>query len=181
MLLDELEKAHPDVTGILLQIMEEGCLTDSGGRRVSFKNAIVVMTSNVGSQVRGDGLGFRPAGHHGEMDAALRQSFTPEFLGRLDRVVHFEKLHDDAMEIIARKYLTQLQNRTVSQGIQLVLPEELYGHLGRIGQGRGGARHLRRVVQEQVEGPLAAYLLGCSRRPSKVQAMLEGEQVSFQG
>ena len=82
---------------------------------------------------------------------------------------------------IARKYLTQLQNRTVSQGIQLVLPEELYGHLGRIGQGRGGARHLRRVVQEQVEGPLAAYLLGCSRKPGKVQAKLEGEQVSFQG
>ena len=76
-LLDELEKAHPDVAGILLQIMEEGCLTDSGGRRVSFKNTIVVMTSNVGSQVHGDGLGFRPAGRSGEMDAALRQHFTP--------------------------------------------------------------------------------------------------------
>jgi ATP-dependent Clp protease ATP-binding subunit ClpA len=115
------------------------------------------------------------------MEGALRQAFTPEFLGRLDRVVHFEKLHDDAMEIIARKYLTQLQNRTVSQGIQLVLPEELSGHLGRIGQGRGGARHLRRVVQEQVEGPLAVYLLKSGRKSAKIKAKLENGILQFQG
>jgi ATP-dependent Clp protease ATP-binding subunit ClpA len=77
-LLDELEKAHPDVTGILLQIMEEGELTDSTGRRVSFKNAIVVMTSNVGAQICSDGLGFRPAGRGAETEGALRQHFTPE-------------------------------------------------------------------------------------------------------
>ncbi|MEE1328268.1 MAG: ATP-dependent Clp protease ATP-binding subunit, partial [Oscillospiraceae bacterium] len=79
-LLDELEKAHPDVSGILLQIMEEGCLTDSTGRRVSFKNTIVVMTSNAGGESKGDGLGFRPTGKDGELDAVLRQIFRPEFL-----------------------------------------------------------------------------------------------------
>ena len=179
-LLDELEKAHPDISGILLQIMEEGCLTDSRGKRVSFKNAIVVMTSNVGSEVRGEGLGFRPTGRSAEMDGALRQAFTPEFLGRLDRVVHFENLPDSAMEAIARKYLSQLQKRTEVQGIQLILPEALASNLGKASRGKGGARQLRRLVQEQVEGPLAAYLLGCSRKPSKVQALLEGEKVCFQ-
>ncbi|MBR3973086.1 MAG: ATP-dependent Clp protease ATP-binding subunit [Oscillospiraceae bacterium] len=179
-LLDELEKAHPDVSGLLLQIMEEGCLTDSRGRRVSFKNAIVVMTSNVGSEVRSDGLGFRPAGRTGEMEGALRQAFTPEFLGRLDRVVHFENLGDGAMEAIALKYLTQLQKRTAVMGIQLQLPQELAGMLGKTCRGKGGARALRRMVQEQVEGPLAMYLLQCSRRPAKVKASLTEEQVCFQ-
>ena len=179
-LLDELEKAHPDIAGILLQIMEEGCLTDSRGKRVSFKNAIVVMTSNVGSQVRSDGLGFRPTGRSAEMDGVLRQSFTPEFLGRLDRVVHFEALQDTAMEQIAQKYLSQLQRRAATQGIRLQLPEELAAHLGKIGKGKGGARQLRRIVQEQVEGPLAAFLLGCSRKPGVIQARLEGERVCFQ-
>ena len=180
-LLDELEKAHPDISGILLQIMEEGCLTDSSGRRVSFKNAIVVMTSNTGSEVRGDGLGFRPAGRDGEMEAALRQSFSPEFLGRLDRVVHFGSLPDSAMESIARKYLDQLRGRTAVQGIQLQLPEGLAAHLGKVCRGRGGARQLRRLVQEQVEGPLATYLLGCSRKPGRVTGLLNGEIISFQG
>ena len=179
-LLDELEKAHPDIAGILLQIMEEGCLTDSRGRRVSFKNAIVVMTSNVGSEVRGDGLGFRPAGRTGEMDGALRQAFTPEFLGRLDRVVHFGALNDGAMEAIAKKYLTQLQKRTEVLGIQLILPEELASFLGRGCRGKGGARQLRRMVQEQVEGPLATFLIQANRRPAKVKGVLEDEKVLFQ-
>ena len=179
-LLDELEKAHPDIAGILLQIMEEGCLTDSRGRRVSFKNAIVVMTSNVGSEVRGDGLGFHPTGREGEMEGALQKTFTPEFLGRLDRIVCFRTLHDGAMEAIAEKYLMQLQKRTEALGIQLTLPEELAGNLGRGCRGKGGARQLRRMVQEQVEGPLAAFLLQCSRRPARIRAALEAEKLVFQ-
>ena len=179
-LLDELEKAHPDVTGILLQIMEEGCLTDSGGRRVSFKNTIVVMTSNVGSQVRGNGLGFQPAGRHGEMDAALRQSFTPEFLGRLDRVVHFGVLDALSMEKIAQKYLQQIQKRTAVLDIQLQLPQEVAGVLGRKCRDQGGARALRRLVQEEVEGPLATFLLECSRRPSRICGRMENGHICFQ-
>ena len=178
-LLDELEKAHPDVAGILLQIMEEGCLTDAKGRRVSFRNAIVVITSNVGSGVKGDGLGFSPAGRTGEMDAALRQTFTPEFLGRLDRIIHFRPLADGAMEAIAGKYLRELQTRVGGQGIRLQLPAELAASLGREGRGKGGARQLRRIVQDRVEGPLALHLLACAAQPKKVQAKLEGENVVF--
>ena len=179
-LLDELEKAHPDVAGILLQIMEEGCLTDSCGRRVSFKNTIVVMTSNVGSEVRGDGLGFQPAGRSGEMDAALRHSFSPEFLGRLDRVVHFQPLGEQAMEAIAQKYLNQLQKRTSVLDIQLQLPQELAKFLGQRCRDKGGARALRRLVQEEVEGPLATFLLECSRRPGRIKGKLENGHMCFQ-
>ena len=178
-LLDELEKAHPDVLGILLQIMEEGCLTDSTGRRVSFKNAIVVMTSNASSQVRGEGLGFCAAGRESERNQVLQQCFSPEFLGRIDRVVHFEKLGKGAMEAIAWKYLRQLQTRTAAIGTQLQLPAEAAEFLlGKAG-GKDGARQLRRLVQSEVEGPLAAFLLGCSRKPGKVKLRLEAGTVSF--
>ena len=178
-LLDELEKAHPDVTGILLQIMEEGDLTDSTGRRVSFKNAIVVMTSNIGSHVKGDGLGFSPGGHAGERENALRQSFSPEFVGRLDRVVSFAPLDRTAMEAIADKYLNALCRRLTEIGIQLTLPQELPGHLVSRCKAKDGARYLRRLVQDTVEGPLAEYLLRCNKRPSKIDAKLEGEHIAF--
>ena len=178
-LLDELEKAHPDVLGILLQIMEEGCLTDSTGRRVSFQNAIVVMTSNVGSQVRGEGLGFCASGREEEMGQALRQAFSPEFLGRIDRTIHFEKLGKGAMEAIAWKYLRQLQNRTAAIGTQLQLPQEAAAFLLGKTEGKDGARQLRRLVQSEVEGPLAAFLLGCSRKPGRVKLRLDSGKISF--
>lgn len=180
-LLDELEKAHSDIAGILLQIMEEGVLTDAKGKRVSFKNSIVVMTSNVGSQVRGEGLGFRPAGREGEMNDALRQAFSPEFLGRLDRIIHFDPLSRGAMAAIAEKYLKQLQERAQNAGIQLMFAKELPEKLCAGNKAQGGARDLRRTVQEQVEGPLAAYLLECSHKPSKIKVTMEQEQICFQG
>ena len=124
-LLDELEKAHPDVAGILLQIMEEGVLTDSTGRRVSFRNTIVVMTSNIGGGLKGDGLGFQPAGQAGEQESALRKAFPPEFVGRLDRIVTFQPLNSDIMESISQKYLKQLCQRMEKIGIRLELPEML--------------------------------------------------------
>ena len=180
-LLDELEKAHPDVAGILLQIMEEGVLTDSTGRRVSFKNAIVVMTSNVGGEIKSDGLGFSPAGRAGETENALRQTFTPEFMGRLDKIVCFEPLRDETMDKIARKYLSDLQERTAAAGMQLQLPEELAHLLGSQCRAKGGARHLRHLVQEQVEGPLALFLLRSSRRVTRIRAKVEDGKLCFTG
>ncbi len=179
-LLDEIEKAHHDVTGILLQIMEEGELTDSTGRKVSFKNAIVVMTSNVGGTLRGDGLGFRPAGNAKEREGALRQAFVPEFLGRLDRIVAFEPLTGAALAAIADKYLTQLRERLTLVGIQLQLPTELPGVLARRCNPKEGARHLRRLIQEQVEGPLSEHLLRTGKKLNYVQGIWEGETLHFQ-
>jgi ATP-dependent Clp protease ATP-binding subunit ClpA len=178
-LLDELEKAHPDVTGILLQIMEEGVLTDSTGRKVSFSNAIVVMTTNAGGEIQGDGLGFQPTGRSGGIEKALRQRFTPEFLGRLDGIISFEQLDEQAMQQIARKYLSQLKKRSAASGIQLQLPEELAEYLGHQSKSKGGARRVRQVIQEQVEGPLAVFLLKNGRKNAKVKAVLENGVLSF--
>ncbi len=178
-LLDELEKAHPDVLGILLQIMEEGTLTDSTGRHVSFKNAIVVMTSNIGGQIRGEGLGFCAGGRSAEVGEALRQAFSPEFLGRIDQTIHFESLSQGAMEAITLKYLRKLQERAQSMGTQLQYPKELIAYLLEKCPGKDGARQLRRLVQTEVEGPLASFLLRCSRRPSRVSLKLDQGDISF--
>ena len=178
-LLDEIEKAHPEVLGVLLQIMEEGVLTDSTGRRVSFKNTIVVMTSNVGSEIRGDGLGFCASGKEDQMSETLRQAFTPEFLGRLDSTVRFEPLTAEAMEAIAGKYLRQLQERAAGLGVQGTFPTELARGFTERCRGKDGARQLRRLIQTEVEGALAGYLLRCSRKPARVKARLENGKVTF--
>ena len=179
-LLDELEKAHRDVALILLQIMEEGCLTDSTGRKVSFKNAIVVMTSNVGGELKGDGLGFQPTGREDQTQKALQECFSPEFLGRLDGTVCFEPLSSNAMDAIAQKYLTQLQDRMVKIGVQLQFPEELARNLGSRCGNKGGARALRRLIQQEVENPLATLLLKSTKKLSKVRATLKEGQLQFQ-
>ncbi len=178
-LLDELEKAHHDVSGILLQIMEEGQLTDSTGRRVSFRNAIVVMTSNVGGLQKNDGLGFCPAGRDTEAKGALRQVFTPEFLGRLDRIVCFKPLEKQALEAIAEKYLFQLRQRLAVSGIVLMLPAELAAQLAWQCKNVDGARQLRRLVQEQVEGPLAEAILRGTKKTAKIQGVMEGDILRF--
>ena len=178
-LMDELEKAHPDVLGILLQIMEEGTLTDSTGRHVSFKNAIVVMTSNVGGQIRGDGLGFCAGGRSAEIGEALQQAFSPEFLGRIDQTVCFEPLGTGALEAITWKYLRQLQERTAALGTQLLLPGDLASELLKKCPGKDGARQIRRLVQTEVEGPLASYLLRCAKKPTRVKPRLEDGKLTF--
>ena len=179
-LLDELEKAHPDVAGILLQIMEEGCLTDSTGRRISFKNTILVMTSNLGGEKRGEGLGFNPSGKEQEVLAALRTHFTPEFLGRVDHIIRFEALSGDVMEAIAGKYLEQLRLRAAQTGLILHFAPQLSRQLCQGCSLREGARGLRRQIQTKVEGPLAEYLLRCTRKPGKLLVLAEKGEICFQ-
>ena len=178
-LFDELEKAHPDVAGILLQIMEEGVLTDSTGRRVCMKNTIVVMTSNIGGQQQSDGLGFLPTGMAGQTDTALRRCFTPEFLGRLDSVIHFAPLEVGTVNSIAEKYLRLLQHRTEAAGVQLQYGSGLAEHLGKRGLGKGGARQLRKIVQEELEGPLASLLLQSAKKPAAVSVTLGSDGLEF--
>ena len=178
-LLDELEKAHPDVSGVLLQIMEEGELTDSTGRRVSFKNTVVVMTSNIGGELKGDGLGFRPNDRAGETDKALRQRFTPEFLGRLDKIIHFTPLDAAAMEQITEKYLRQLAQRTQERGILLQYPGELPAVLCSAADKKDGARQLRRIVREKVEQPLSVFLLKSNKKTPKLSVSWNGSEAEF--
>ena len=166
-LLDELEKAHADVSGLLLQIMEEGELTDSAGQKVSFRNAVVVMTCNLGGGAVGN-LGFRTEGQALPWDGQLRQHFSPEFIGRLDGIVPFQKLQQEHKIQIIRKYLTQLLERMEKNKMQLILPKELPSYIAQQADLRGGARDLRRAVQEQVEAPLADYLLECTKTSAKI-------------
>ena len=178
-LLDELEKAHPDVIGILLQIMEEGELTDSTGRKVSFKNAVVVMTSNVGAAVRSEGLGFCPFGENGARKEELKRTFRPEFLGRLDRIVSFAPLKPQDLERIAQRYLDKLTGRMLDMGVKLVFPSELSAWLSARCRAEEGARQLRHLVQEQVEGPLSLYLLCAQKRPDSILCQINEGKIEF--
>jgi len=177
-LLDELEKAHPDVLGLLLQIMEEGELTDSTGKRVSFRNAIVVMTSNAGGEIRSDGLGFQPVGREGERDGALRRFFTPEFLGRLDLKICFSDLSRETLARLAAKFLEELRQRSRAMGTDLSFPETLPADLGLEARG-GGARQIRRLIQERVEGPLASLLLETDEKPPVLTGIWEEGRMVF--
>ena len=172
-LLDELEKAHPDVAGILLQIMEEGVLTDSTGRRVSFQNTVVIMTSNIGADVKGAGLGFNPTGSDSVSQEKLKQRFSPEFLGRLDKIICFRPLEETSVEGILNKYLGQLQKRAEAAGVRVRFSGELAARLCQQAPREGGARQLRRVVQEQVEAPIAAYLLETEEPVAQLQVRWE--------
>lgn len=178
-LLDELEKAHPDVAGILLQIMEEGVLTDSTGRRVSFKNAVVIMTSNLGGDLKGEGLGFCPEDKAGQTEQLLKQHFSPEFLGRLDKIIHFNQLRKESMWEIGEKYLRQLKKRLAESGVLLNWTGEVALFLADNTQKQGGARQMRRMVQEYVEGPLAVYLLKHAKKPGKIQVSVRSGQLHF--
>ena len=158
-LFDELEKAHPDVTGILLQVMEDGVLTDSLGRQVSFKNTLVVMTSNLGGGRReGEGLGFLPGSREDRVQDCLKDHFTPEFLGRIDKVAVFRPLSRESLEKIADNQLTRLQARAEKNGLHLCFAPELPGVLAGW-CGSSGARQIRRNLQNQIENPLSQYLL----------------------
>jgi len=168
LLFDELEKAHPDVWNLLLQIMEDGILTDSQGRRASFGSTVLIMTSNVGGEALSTGvpLGFS-GGQAGKtvqsaaLQRELRQVFRPEFLGRLDEIVTFHPLDEGELETVARKLLTAFAHRLSSSGIDFLPSDQAIRCLVRQGktEQRYGARPLRRLIRTQVEDPAADLLL----------------------
>ena len=168
LLFDELEKAHPDVWNLLLQIMEDGVLTDSQGRRASFGSTVLIMTSNVGGEALSTGvpLGFS-GGQAGKtvqsaaLQRELRQVFRPEFLGRLDEIVTFHPLDEGELETVARKLLTAFAHRLSASGIDFLPSDQAIRCLVRQGktEQRYGARPLRRLIRTQVEDPAADLLL----------------------
>ena len=167
-LLDELEKAHRDVWSILLQVMEEGALTDAQGRRTDFRNTVLVMTSNLGAQhFRAQGrLGFLPeegadrAAVERAVLAEARRTFAPEFLNRLDGTLVFHPLDGDSLAAITRQLLDQTGERLSALGVSLQVEEDAVRLLARAGSDRDyGARPLRRAIAAQVEDPAADLLL----------------------
>ena len=168
-LFDEIEKAHPDVMNMLLQIMEEGRLTDSLGRSVDFRNTVIIMTSNLGAQeVQKNGsLGFSPSNDKFEFEkykqsmiSIAKRTFKPELLNRLDDMIVFSELSKEDLEIIISIELSNIQNRTLGRNIELKINKSAKEFLLKKGYDKAyGARQLRRTVEKYLEDPLAEEIL----------------------
>ena len=165
-LFDEIEKAHPDVFNLLLQILDEGILTDSQGRKVSFKNTIIIMTSNIGArsitEKRAFGFGEQdPSGFiKSSVTDELKRTFSPEFLNRVDDIIIFETLKSEDMTKIAEKLLLLLKNRLLAIGIDTEFDNSITAHLVKNGFDKAyGARPLNRLLQRTVEDELSEMIL----------------------
>ena len=171
-LLDEIEKAHPDVMNILLQILDDGRLTDSNGRTVDFKNTVIIMTSNIGARLITDkkNLGFGNSSNEDEQKeyentkkdvmAELKKEFRPEFINRIDEVIVFHKLNDDEIKQIIDLMLKQVQNRLKEQNINVKIDKSVKELIAKQGINKSfGARPLRRTIQSLVEDSLAEAIL----------------------
>ncbi len=175
-LLDEIEKAHPDVFNILLQVLDEGRLTDTNGRTVDFKNTIVILTSNVGTrQLKdfGKGIGFTSGQSvnqkeysHSIITKALNKQFAPEFLNRLDEIINFEQLEMDSLVKIVDIELEGLYKRVEAIGYQLIMDDEARQFIAKKGYDiQYGARPLKRAIQTHVEDALSEVILGNEIQP----------------
>lgn len=190
-LFDEIEKAHPDVFNMLLQILEDGVLTDSQGRKVSFKNAVIIMTSNVGASKITDpklALGFEHKGE-GEVDenvdieklvmADLRATFKPEFLNRVDDIVVFKQLEKDDIKEIARRMLKSLNKRCEEIGIELDVTDKAVDAIADKGFDKVyGARPLRRAIQTKIEDKLSELILE-DKVAGKCKVDYENDEFTF--
>ncbi|MEE4607840.1 MAG: AAA family ATPase, partial [Desulfobacteraceae bacterium] len=180
-LFDEIEKAHPEVFNVLLQILDDGRMTDGHGRTVDFKNTIVIMTSNVGSQFIQE-LG---ATDREEMirrvTEVLRATFKPEFLNRIDETIIFHNLTADQIGAIVDIQIRRLDRRLADQNLELILSDSARRFLAERGYDPVyGARPLRRAIQQHIENPLAMALLEGRIMPgTKISAEVEGEQIVF--
>ncbi len=170
-LLDELEKAHRDVTGLLLQIFDDGVLTDSTGRRVDFRHTLIVMTSNIGSDQTGKGgLGFCPDSEPARRQAQLESLYPPEFLGRIDCITQFSALGQAELTQIAAMLLRSLQERAAQRQVMLQISPAVAPLLAsQSSRERAGARGIRHRLQQEVENPVAEQMLSCSGRPLAIQ------------
>ncbi|WP_295515442.1 ATP-dependent chaperone ClpB [uncultured Pseudomonas sp.] len=179
-LLDEVEKAHPDVFNILLQVLDDGRLTDSQGRTVDFRNAVIVMTSNLGSAQIQELVGDPDAQRAAVMDA-VASHFRPEFVNRIDEVVVFEPLGREQIAGIAEIQLQHLRQRLAERDLQLELSPEALDKLVAVGYDPVyGARPLKRAIQRWIENPLAQRILSGAFAPgSRIQGRVEGDEIVF--
>lgn len=170
-LLDEIEKAHPDIFNILLQVMDDGRLTDSEGRTVSFKNTIIIMTSNVGSrdiQEYGRGIGFSTAGRKVEtnrqmvLEKAVRKVFPPEFMNRVDEKIFFHELGKEDMTRIVDIELRDLKKRSAEAGYPITVPASVKNFVAEAGFDPAyGARPLKRAIVKYIEAPVSEFIIAC--------------------
>jgi ATP-dependent Clp protease ATP-binding subunit ClpA len=181
LLLDEIEKAHPDVFNILLQVMDRGVLTDTNGREANFKNVVVVMTTNAGAQQASRrGIGFVKQNHSMDAMEVIRRSFTPEFRNRLDAIIQFNALDFDHILRVVDKFLIELEAQLTEKHVSLDVDADARRWLAEHGfDPQMGARPMARVIQEKVKRPLADELLfGKLAEGGKVRlSVTEGELI----
>jgi ATP-dependent Clp protease ATP-binding subunit ClpB len=184
LLLDEVEKAHPDVFNILLQVLDDGRLTDGQGRTVDFRNTVIVMTSNLGSDII---QGLEEEKNYEAMKAAVMDvvggHFRPEFINRIDETVVFHSLGQDQIQGIANIQLGILQQRLLEHELKLEMDDEVLQRLARVGfDPVYGARPLKRAIQQYLENPLAQEILQGKFSPGdSIHCRLssDGEQIEF--
>ena len=179
-LFDEIEKAHPDVLNVLLQILDDGQITDAHGRKVNFENTVIVMTSNAGSDRKEGTVGFNKTA--GELDKdramkALQQFLRPEFINRVDEIVCFNKLTEEDFLPIARLMLDELKESMKEKGLTLSYDDELLKYLVKKSYSAAyGARNLRRTIQKEVEDQLALTIINSYDHPVTQLAVTAGEE-----
>ena len=181
-LLDEIEKAHPDVFNILLQVLDDGRLTDSHGRTVDFKNTVLIMTSNLASDVIQSAAGASRADEIKDaVMAVVKQHFRPEFLNRIDDSVVFQPLTEVNIKAIARIQVDRLLARIAEQGIEMTLEDEVFNNLAEAGFDPAyGARPLKRLIQRMIENPLAeAILSGAVDQTRPVVVAMSDQGLAF--
>ncbi|WP_376690511.1 ATP-dependent Clp protease ATP-binding subunit ClpA [Wenzhouxiangella sp. EGI_FJ10409] len=161
LLLDEIEKAHPDVYNLLLQIMDHGKLTDANGRTADFRNVIVVMTTNAGAELMSRrGIGFVPSDNTTDGMEAIRKQFTPEFRNRLDAIIQFRSLPVDVVMQVVDKFLMEMENQLADKGVSIEISAAAREWLAENGfDEKMGARPMKRIIQEHIKRPLADELL----------------------
>jgi ATP-dependent Clp protease ATP-binding subunit ClpA len=183
LLLDEIEKAHPDVYNILLQVMDHGKLTDHNGRQVDFRNVILILTTNAGaSDMAKAAIGFGRERRTGEDTAAIERIFTPEFRNRLDAVISFAPLAKETILQVVEKFVLQLEAQLLDRGVHIELTPEAAAWLGDKGyDDKMGARPLGRVIQEHIKKPLAEELLfGRLIKGGIVRVVLKDDAIDLQ-
>jgi len=161
LLLDEIEKAHPDVYNLLLQIMDHGTLTDNNGRKADFRNVIIVMTTNAGAEALSKrSIGFHESDNSADVMGVLQRTFTPEFRNRLDSIIQFKGLDERTIANVVDKFIIELEAQLEQKRVTLVVDEAARAWLAHHGYDRTmGARPMARVIQENVKKPLADELL----------------------
>ena len=161
LLLDEIEKAHPDVFNLLLQVMDHGALTDNNGRTASFKQVILIMTTNVGAEsISRNTMGFTQQDHSRDNSEAIKRTFTPEFRNRLDAVIHFNPLSKDVIVSVVDKFLVELQAQLDDKKVVLEIDDGVRDYLADKGYDRlMGARPMGRLIQDEIKKPLAEMIL----------------------
>ena len=181
-LLDEIEKAHGDVYNILLQVMDHGVLTDSNGKKVDFRNVVLIMTTNAGaSDAQRNSIGFGRSKVEGEEEAALKRLFTPEFRNRVDAVVAFKPLSQEIIRQVVQKFVLQLEAQLADRNITIETSDEAADWLAKNGFDElYGARPLARVIQENIKKPLADDILfGKLVRGGHVKVELKDGKIVF--